>query len=80
MPNAILRRVCFRPNTWHIKMHDLRTFSLCGVKTFTYLQEESSDSSMTDKKLVKLSFDLEDEGHVVHVNFLAYFPMQKLLR
>ena len=27
---------CFKPITWYIEMHHVRTFFLCGVMTFLY--------------------------------------------
>ena len=49
---AALRVACFKPITWYIKMHHVRTFFLCGVMIFSYYVMFIHNTNVCDSFIV----------------------------
>ena len=56
----LMLRVCFKPITWYIEAHHMRTFFLCGIMTLLYLWDIHSQSVyLQEKSLLRFLLVIE---------------------
>ena len=56
----LMLQVCFKPITWYIEVHHMRTFFLCGIMTLPYLWDIHSQSVyLQEKSLLRFLFVIE---------------------